>query len=245
MRSMQPIRLQQQFWNDWNARTRERSLGEISLAQADVVERWLKRLDDEPLDIIDVGCGTGWLSERLTAHGNVTGTDLADEVVDRAKQRVPSASFVAGDFLEMEFGSRQFDVVVCLEVLSHVPDQGRFVERVARLLRPGGSLILATQNRRALERNRIPDPAAGQLRRWVDRHELRMLLEPEFDVIELISITPTFNRGVLRIINSSTVERWAARVHVSFLEQGVKRLEEKAFLGWSLMTLCRRRGRGS
>ena len=241
MQPAQPTRLQRQFWNEWNTRTRERSLDEVSLAQANVVERWIGKVGDRRLEIIDVGCGTGWLSAQLVAHGSVTGIDLADEVIERAKQRVPSASFIAGDFLELDLGRACYDLVVCLEVLSHVPDQVRFIERIAQLLRPNGYLILATQNRRVLKRNRIVAPAPGQLRRWVDQHELVALLEPEFDVIDLISVTPRFNRGVLRIINSATLDRWVVRAHLGLLSRQLERFEERMFLGWTLMAFCQPR----
>ena len=93
--------------------------------------------------------------------------------------------------MELELGANSFDVVVTLEVLSHVADQRAFIRKLARHLRPGGHLMLATQNRFVLQYlNRRPPPLPGQLRRWVDRRELRDLLEPEFEVSELFSVTP-------------------------------------------------------
>jgi 2-polyprenyl-3-methyl-5-hydroxy-6-metoxy-1,4-benzoquinol methylase len=232
-----PMEAQQRFWNQWNADAREHQLQTVSTDQADVVTGWLRRLGKRDLDILDAGCGTGWLCQKLLPFGRVTATDLSDDVLDRARQRIPEAAFVAGDFMALDFGSAAFDVVSTLEVLSHVADQPAFIAKLARHLRPGGHLMLATQNRPVLERyNRIPPPGPGQLRRWVDKHELRRLLAREFEVLELFSITPKANRGMMRIINSRTFNRpIRALVGARF-----DRLKEAAGLGWTLMALARK-----
>jgi ubiquinone/menaquinone biosynthesis C-methylase UbiE len=107
-----PIPLQQSFWNEWNASTREKQLDEVSLRQARVVRSWLEALARKDLDILEVGCGSGWFCSELVSFGKVTGTDLSDDVLSRAEQRTPEVIFIAGDFMELEFGS--FDVVVTL-----------------------------------------------------------------------------------------------------------------------------------
>src|ERR1700754_1880539 len=96
-----PIMLQRNFWNGWNASTRERELPPVSLRQRDVVGRWLSNLGRDSLQIIDIGCGAGWMCSHLAPFGWVTGTDLADEVLARARQRVPTARFIAGDFMRL------------------------------------------------------------------------------------------------------------------------------------------------
>ena len=62
--------------------------------------------------------------------------DLADEVIARAQARVPDARFVAGDVMTVDVGA-DFDVVVSLEVLSHVEDQHAFLVRLRDWLRDG------------------------------------------------------------------------------------------------------------
>ncbi|MBR0679043.1 class I SAM-dependent methyltransferase [Roseomonas eburnea] len=229
--------LQQGFWNRWNTETREQRRDEVSWRQQREVLGWLQALDRRDLDIIDVGCGAGWLTEHLLPFGRVTGTDLSDQVLARAATRIPQARFVPGDFMALDFGEAAFDVAVSLEVLSHVADQQGFLRRVARLLRPGGHLMLATQNRPILERNRIPPPEPGQLRRWVDRRELRALLEPEFEVLRIHTVTPRADRGLLRIANSYKLNRMARLV----AGDGFERLKERCGLGWTIMALGRRR----
>ena len=131
-------------------------------------------LNRRDLDIIEVGCGTGWFCPLLAKFGRVIGTDLSDEVLARAQQRWPGVGFMAGDFASLPLKDATFDVVVSLEVLSHVADQPSFIARIAQILRPGGLLLLATQNRAVLsEHCLIPPPAPGQLRNWVDHQQLR------------------------------------------------------------------------
>src|SRR5262245_2014932 len=122
-----PIAVQQAFWNEWNTTAREATISEVALEQADVIVSWFERIGRSDLEIIEVGCGTGWLCPRLTRFGHVTGTDLSDQVLVRAAQRVPEAQFVAGDFMALDFGLARYDVAVSLEVLSHVADQRAFL----------------------------------------------------------------------------------------------------------------------
>jgi SAM-dependent methyltransferase len=157
------IETQRAAWNEWNASTREKELQAISTDQADVIEEWLGSLHRRDLKILEVGCGAGWMAERLSRFGKVTAVDLADEVITRAAKRLPQVSFIAGDFMALDVGG-DYDVIVSLEVLSHVVDQPAFVAKIADLLRPGHYLMLATQNRYALEKSHLPR-IPGQLRK--------------------------------------------------------------------------------
>lgn len=232
-----PLAQQRHFWNGWNSENRERSVQDVSLRQAEVVLGWLERLGRRDLNILEVGCGTGWLCPKLLRYGRVTGTDLSDEVLDRARSRVPGARFVAGDFMKLAFDGGAYDVVVALEVLSHVADQQAFAEKVAGLVKPDGYLMLATQNRVVLERfNRVPPPGPGQLRRWLDRRELAGLLKGDYAVEELFSVSPKANKGVMRLINSRTLNR-PVRLLVG---DRFERLKERLGLGWTLMALARK-----
>lgn len=237
-RSDAAIPLQVDFWNTWNAEAREAGVGEVSIKQSQCVLNWLSSLGRTDLNIIDVGCGAGWLCGQLLPFGRVTGTDLSDQVLGRAAQRVPSVKFVAGDFMSLSFAKEAFDVAVSLEVLSHVSDQPAFLAKLASSLRPGGYLMLATQNRPQLERNDLPPPAPGQIRKWVDREELTTLLSKAFVIDELFSITPSFNRGFLRYVNSQKLNRALSIAGLGVVSRQLKRSQESAGLGWTLMALA-------
>jgi 2-polyprenyl-3-methyl-5-hydroxy-6-metoxy-1,4-benzoquinol methylase len=231
---------QSRFWNVWNASTREITVGAVSRRQAEKICSWIVALGRDDLEIIDVGCGSGWMCESLLQFGRVTGTDLAGEVIERARARIPQVTFLAGDFMDLELPPGKADVVVSMEVLSHVADQHAFVAKLAGLLKPGGRLMLATQNRWVLERSSDVAPlGAGQIRNWVDFRRLKMLLSPHFEVIELTSVYPNWGHlGILRLVNSTKLTNLLARLSLGRLTD---RMKERAFLGHTLMALAQRR----
>lgn len=235
-----PIDTQRSFWNEWNSAHREQVVGPVSQRQCAEILGWMQALGRRDLDLIDIGCGTGWLCKQLLPYGRVTGTDLADEVIERAKSRVPTAKFFAGDFMALDFGPASFDVVTTLEVLTHLHDQPAFVRKIADVLRPGGWLMLATQNRFVLERNDIPAAKPGQLRHWVDAKELRALLAPHFAIEKLFTVTPVGDRGILRLVNSVKLNQLAGAV---FGARRVTAAKEALGFGWTLMALARKRSR--
>jgi len=240
-RDAQPMALQQSFWDNWNSQHRETGVGEVSKDQRAVVLGWLHDIGRTDLDILDVGCGAGWLEPPLKQFGAVTATDLSAEVLARMRSRVPHVEFIAGDFMELPFAPSSFDVVVSLEVLAHVVDQSAFVAKIHSLLRPGGWFMLATQNRPVLERhnkNSIQPAAPGQLRRWTDKTELRALLEPHFEIADMFTKTPRASQGPLRLINARPV-RQAMRALVG---SRFERFKERLGLGWTIMCLARKRG---
>ena len=232
---------QRVVWNEWNAATRENGIERASLDQANTIERWLAAIGaDRPLDILEVGCGTGWLCERLSRFGSVTGTDIADEVLARAQERLPNINFIPGDFLTLDLGVRCFDVVVSVETMAHFEDQQLYLERIHSLLRPGGLLMLAAQNRPVMERHLHLLPSRGWYRRWVDHTELSTLVSRDFLVLELSSVTPTFHTGFLHFVNSRKVSAVAVKVGLGRAMRRIVRYEESRFLGWSLVCLAQK-----
>lgn len=235
----QPIELQREYWDAWNTAFRERKISDVSLDQKRWVLRWLDGLGRTDLNILEVGCGAGWLCPSLKTFGRVTATDLSTEVLTRASVRVPDVRFIAGDFMALDFTEGGYDAVVSLEVLSHVGDHAAFVAKIARLLRPGGLLILATQNRPVLERyNTVAPTEPGQLRRWFDRGELAELLAPYFAVHELRTMTPMANKGPMRLVAGHQARR-AMRL---ISGRAVERALGAAGFGWTLMALAEKRG---
>lgn len=228
-----PLDEQRRSWNAWNTSVRERRVSEIARRQGDFIEARVAALHREGLSLLDVGCGTGWLCERLDRYGDITGTDLADEVLVRASARLPSVRFVAGNFLELPFAPESFDVVVSVDVLSHFADQPAFLARVAGLLRPAGILLLGTQNRPVLERwSEIPGPQPGQIRRWVDHRRLRAMLVEQFERVEIDSLCPVGDQGFLRVVNSVKLNRLLS---ILVPPARLERAKERALLGHSLM----------
>lgn len=103
--------------------------------------------------VLDIGCGGGILSEALAAAGaRVVGIDATAAVIDVARRHA-SAGALAIDYVVATSGeldatfSAAFDVVVCMELVEHVPDADALIGDCARLVRPGGQVFFSTLNR--------------------------------------------------------------------------------------------------
>lgn len=236
-----PMAEQVAAWEKWNtdvARGTARTAA-VNIRQARRLDERMASLGRHDLDIVDVGCGNGWICERLTPYGRVTGTDLVDEALQAARSRLPNVTFISGDLFTVPLPEASFDVVVSLEVMSHVADQQAFLKRLAALLRPGGRAFLATQNRSVLERwSVVPGPQPGQIRRWVDAKQLRALMASDFYDVQVESIHPVGDQGLLRITNSHKLNRLAC-MFVS--PARIERAKEAAMLGHTLLAWARRR----
>lgn len=112
---------------------------------------WLSRLGKQVANgvaVLDLGCGCGVpVSRWLAAQGYaVTGVDISDVQIQRARALVPEAQFLRADATEMEFPDASFDAIVCLLALIHMPleTQPALLGRIAGWLRPGGIFLVTT-----------------------------------------------------------------------------------------------------
>ncbi len=99
-----------------------------------------------PADVLEVGCGWGELAEWIAREtGSVlVATDLSPHMVRLARERGLVAS--RADVQRLPFADGSFDVVVAAWMLYHVPGLDRALAEVARVLRPGGRLVAATNS---------------------------------------------------------------------------------------------------
>jgi 2-polyprenyl-6-hydroxyphenyl methylase / 3-demethylubiquinone-9 3-methyltransferase len=109
-----------------------------------------KKSGPEPLKILDVGCGGGFLSNFLAQVGHkVTGVDLSEESLAVARQydSTQNVSYLRRDARSLEFPDASFDVVCAMDFLEHVDSPGEVIRECARTLKPGGLFFFHTFNR--------------------------------------------------------------------------------------------------
>jgi SAM-dependent methyltransferase len=103
----------------------------------------LDALPAAPARIADLGCGTGTLTRLLSDEGYaVDGLDFSPAMIQRARAKVPDARFVIGDAAEPGLEPAEYDAVLTRHVLWAMPDPEAAVASWARLLAPGGILVL-------------------------------------------------------------------------------------------------------
>jgi len=96
---------------------------------------------------LDVGCGTGAFAYALAPLvGEVVGVDSSEEYLASAREHAPEGCrFVMGNAESLDFPYGDFDLVGCLRVLHHVRRPELVVSELARVARPGGTILLADQ----------------------------------------------------------------------------------------------------
>ena len=97
-----------------------------------------------PWRVLDVGCGTGRHSAYLVELGHtVTGVDVSPEMLHVARRKTRAARFVEGPMAPLPFDEGQFDGAVCALALSHVANINEPIAELARVVRPGGRLVVS------------------------------------------------------------------------------------------------------
>ena len=133
------------------------------------------RLHDGAL--LDIGCSTGIMADALASYfKKVVGIDIDENAIQFARStfRRPNLEFSLQDCLNLDFTDEAFDLVVCAHVYEHVPDAGRLLEEIHRVLRPGGICYFAAGNRLAVREphygllflSYLPRTAADAYLRW-------------------------------------------------------------------------------
>jgi SAM-dependent methyltransferase len=113
-----------------------------------------------PGTALDVGCGEGRFSRILRAEGwSVTGIDPTADLLETARQRDPLGDYRAGRAEVLDFPDATFDLVASYLSLIDIPDAGAAIGEMARVLKPGGRLLVA---------NLSSFTSAGMNLGWVD-----------------------------------------------------------------------------
>ena len=171
------------------------------------------RLDDDDY-VLDVGCGNGYSTVRFAAAKRVRirGVDFIPGMIRNARLRLrrkPALSkkvrFEVGDITALKGPGGVYDKVVAVRVLInlvHGTDRGRALHECARVLKPGGRLLLSeamlegwkrlNQFRKEWELDAIPMPPFN---RYLNEKELLSLCSPYFRLVESVNFSSTYFVG--------------------------------------------------
>ena len=105
-----------------------------------------------PSSVVDLGCGTGQLTQRMIRtfpDASVVGVDLSTGMLAGAADRLrasgrETAALLRADAHRLPFSASSVDIVVCTESFHWYEDQARVLDEVARVLVPGGRLLIAS-----------------------------------------------------------------------------------------------------
>ncbi|MEU6715740.1 methyltransferase domain-containing protein [Nonomuraea sp. NPDC046802] len=171
----------------------DRSLAEaaVDVARVDTVEGyriWSQTYDgpnstfafDEPIvreivgtlpvgEALDAACGTGRFAQFLAGRGHrVTGVDSSPDMLARAGKRVPEGEFLLGELTRLPLPDDAVDLVTCSLALTHVPSLEPVLAEFARVLRPGGHVVISDIHPEGVARGvvppvRLPDGRPGRV----------------------------------------------------------------------------------
>lgn len=179
--------------------------------------RWgraIRLLPPPPARVLDCGCAFGFMTARLARRYWVAGIDMDGGYVERARRRVPGADILQGGAANLPWDDASFDAAVCLDVLEHCPDPEAAVSELARVVRPGGTLVASVPHagllgradslnvyHRLFPRANPPTDDPSWAQRPHHRHfsvdEFEALLSPGFavDAVQLTGL------GVAELVN--------------------------------------------
>jgi SAM-dependent methyltransferase len=98
--------------------------------------------------VLDAGCGSGRTLEELAPYGEVRGIELDPEAADVARGRGYEVEI--GRLEELPWGDDTFDLITCLDVIEHTPDDRATLRELRRVCRPGGWLLVTVPAYQAL-----------------------------------------------------------------------------------------------
>ena len=136
------------------------------------------------LNILDIGCGGGLLSEPMSRlGGNVTGIDASEKNIISAKIHAKQNNLNISYFCnspENFKSNKKFDLVLNMEIVEHVEDVNFFIKKSSELLKKNGLMFVATLNR-TLKSYIFAIIGAEYILRWlpIGTHEWNKFLTPE------------------------------------------------------------------
>lgn len=151
--------------------------------------------------ILEAGCGTGAVLSSINTPATLHGLDISSEVLSEARIHAPEAKLVRGDALSLPYPDSTFDITFCHFLLMWVSDPLQAVREMARVTRPGGS-VLALAEPDHSRRVDKPKPLAtlGRLQTEALR---RQGADPSFGA----RLADAFSRAGIKVVEAGTLQK--------------------------------------
>jgi 2-polyprenyl-6-hydroxyphenyl methylase / 3-demethylubiquinone-9 3-methyltransferase len=167
-----------------------------------------------PAEVLDIGCGGGFLSNNLSALGHhVTGLDASSDALAIASRYDDTGSvrYQQGDALNLPYPASSFDAVCAMDFLEHVENPDRVIAEAARVLKPTGIFFFHTFNRNFLSWLIVIKGVEWFVRNTPrNLHVLRLFLKPDevrrscerHGLVgpQLRGVRPVFGRAFLKLL---------------------------------------------
>jgi ubiquinone/menaquinone biosynthesis C-methylase UbiE len=127
------------------------TVDKFTAAKANDLIQLIESHFEAPKDItvLDVGCGIGNYHPQLVSEvGSVTGIDVSQACIERARTRNPSVTYDTYEGEQLPYADNSFSLAYCVCVVHHVPPASwqRFVNELARVVKPGGMVVVYEHN---------------------------------------------------------------------------------------------------
>jgi phosphatidylethanolamine/phosphatidyl-N-methylethanolamine N-methyltransferase len=112
------------------------------------IERVIQSLNIPPgARVLEVGVGTGLSFNAYPTHCQITGIDLAPEMLEQAQEKIDQNAWrhlqvMEMDALNLKFADNTFDYVMAFHVVSVVPDAARLMHEILRVSKPGATVVI-------------------------------------------------------------------------------------------------------
>ncbi len=108
--------------------------------------------DWKAVRVLDIGCGGGFASEFMAEKGaDVCGIDLSAKSIQTAEKHASDngleIDYRSGNANDLPYEDKTFDIVLCVDVLEHVPDLEKVISEIHRVLKDGGTFLFDTINK--------------------------------------------------------------------------------------------------
>jgi ubiquinone/menaquinone biosynthesis C-methylase UbiE len=127
------------------------TVDKFTAAKANDLIQLIESHFEAPKDItvLDVGCGIGNYHPQLVSEvGSVIGIDVSQACIERARTRNPSVTYDTYEGEQLPYADNSFSLAYCVCVVHHVPPASwqRFVNELARVVKPGGMVVVYEHN---------------------------------------------------------------------------------------------------